>query len=581
MANLRRRNFRVALVACAPPLARIHERVFQALGIRESGQPGKPGGGCVLLSERGDLETFGLKYLAEEWLSKLDDGKKSPQKQAATWERFALAESSCFKVNQYLKREWASSPWSQEIRLATKLVSKVLGRFDWDEAAKGFGWGPGATTRLTRRKSDAAHKYSGTPHATIGNAILANACIKHSPLWEREFGFQPGHAFPVVEDTEGVGYVKIVDGNRITTVAKNYKTDRTIAIEPDMNMYVQRGIGSVMRNRLKRVGVDLDDQSRNQRLALVGSVANSLATIDLSMASDTVSRAVVELLVPPDWLEALGQCRSPFGVLPSGEKIFYQKFSSMGNGYTFELESVIFFCLALAVCRLSNEELTRVSVYGDDIVLPVGAAGRFEGLLSYLGFTPNLKKSFSDGPFRESCGKHYYAGFEVTPFYVKRAPKTLVDLFKIHNQLFRYLNRTRWLDNEQRSALRKVCAWLRSYAPASWRRPSIVDNMGDGAFVGYFDEVTPSTCRHGWDGYRFRSMVALPTQEFIDPPGLLLKSLVRMENIRFARTLDGSNPTLLCSEPETVEVFPVKEQRYVEDEIFVTRSLVHRQSALC
>lgn len=215
MANLRRRNLRVALVACAPPLARIHERIFQALGIRESGQPGKPGGGCVLLSERGPLEAFGLQYLASEWLSKLDDGKPSPDKEKTTWERFSLAESACFEVNQYLKRDWASSPWSSEISLATKLVAKVLGKFDWDEAARGFGWGPGATTRLTRRKSDAAHKYSGTPHATIGNAILANTAVRCNPLWA-------AHLSELSED-EGVGYVKIVDGNRIVTVPRTIK----------------------------------------------------------------------------------------------------------------------------------------------------------------------------------------------------------------------------------------------------------------------------------------------------------------------------------------------------------------------
>jgi hypothetical protein len=218
-------------------------------------------------------------------------------------------------------------------------MKRLLGEFSWDDASVHFGWGPGASTRLPRRRSDAAFKYSGRPDTTIGNAILANACIMRSPLWQEGLTFE-----------EGSGYCSIVPGNRIITVAKNYKTNRTIAVEPCMNMYVQKGIGGLMRRRLKRAGFDLNDQTRNQRLALIGSFSGTLATIDMSMASDTVSYELVRLLAPSDWFEALEQCRSPVGVLPDGTRIWYHKFSSMGNGYTFELETAIF-CCSCSGCR--------------------------------------------------------------------------------------------------------------------------------------------------------------------------------------------------------------------------------------
>ena len=572
MANFRRRSFRAALVDCSPPLARIHERLFRALGVHASGPTGRPGGSCMFLSDVGDLRRYAVDYFASEWLSKLDDGKRSPQKESTTWERFSQAESSCFETNQRLKREWVFSPWEQEISLASKIASKVLGNFDWDEAARGFGWGPGATTRLNRRKSDAAHKYSGNPHSTIGNAILANAVIRWSPLWERNL-------VPVA-DSEGIGYVKIVPGNRVVTVPKNYKTDRTIAIEPDMNIYVQKGIGSVIRSRLQRVGIDLNDQSRNQRLAQVGSISGRLATIDLSMASDTISRAVVELMLPTEWLEALGQCRSPFGVLPSGEKIFYQKFSSMGNGYTFELESLIFYSLALSVCLLSGEEVNRVSVYGDDLIVPSNCAARLMGLLEFLGFTPNAKKSFMTGPFRESCGKHYYLGHDITPFYVKRAPSTLMDLFKIHNQIYRMAHRWTWLDADSRLKVLEVCRWLRTFAPAAWRRPSLVDGIGDGGFVGQFDEVCPSVSRKGWDGYIFRCIQTLPDPDHLfDGGGLLVKALAYSKDSSDADFRGGSSsvvPGILEDILEAFEVLPIRGQRYVVGSTFVSRSFVHR-----
>jgi hypothetical protein len=382
--------------------------------------------------------------------------------------------------------------------------------------------------------------------------------------------------------------VKIVDGNRVVTVPKNYKTDRTIAIEPDMNIYVQKGIGGVIRNRLRAIGVNLDDQTKNQRLAEIGSFAGRLATIDLSMASDCISRSIVEKLIRSDWLEALGQCRSPFGVLPSGEKTFYQKFSSMGNGYTFELETLIFLSLAYAYATLHDEEVSRISVYGDDIIVPSTMAPGFCGLLQECGFTPNSKKSYWTGAFRESCGKHYFHGYDITPFYVKKYDGKLLSLFKIHNQIWRYQNRCVWLGPERRKELLSICRWLRSYAPASWRRPSIVDGLGDGGFVGYFDEVNPiygykqAKIEHGWDGYCFDTVLEQPDlDESVDHHGLLVKAVARIDRKRnpAVHVMGAKGELLLLKDDDAIEVYPTKGRRYVTGRIFVSASWVHRQCA--
>jgi hypothetical protein len=375
-------------------------------------------------------------------------------------------------------------------------------------------------------------------------------------------------------EDQGVGYLEIVAGNRIVTVPKNYKTDRTIAIEPDMNLYVQRGFGRYIRRRLQLVGVDLNDQTRNQKLACIGSLSGTLATIDLSLASDTISRGLVDRFIRPDWTSALGQCRSPFGVLPSGEKIFYQKYSSMGNGFTFELETLIFWSLAIAYARIHGEEVSRICVYGDDIIVPSTMAEGFCGLLSYCGFTANSKKSYWSGPFRESCGKHYYSGYDITPFYVKRAPSTLIDLFKVHNQLFRFIERSAdWLPLEKRLALRKVCKWLRSYAPASWRRPSILDGIGDGGFVGYFDEVCPQFHPDGLDGYLLRCFVEIPKpDESFDSLGLLVKAITGLntrKRFNYLRPFEDFE--------DEFGVLPIIGRRYVPGKVFLRSSLARRQ----
>lgn len=60
--------------------------------------------------------------------------------------------------------------------------------------------------------------------------------------------------------------------NNIAFVPKTAKTHRAIAVEPTLNTFVQRGIDLELRNRLKRVGLDLTDQTTNQELAMLGSM---------------------------------------------------------------------------------------------------------------------------------------------------------------------------------------------------------------------------------------------------------------------------------------------------------------------
>lgn len=434
----------------------------------------------------GDREAFAIGYLAAEYLSKLDDGKSSDQKESAAWDRFRQAEAACKETNERLLRTsrnkhlGAYGDVGSVLYTASRKIQGVLGPFCWNQASRHFGFGPGGTTRLPRSKGHGVHKYSGRPETTIGNACLAHAAImQKDPLWTEGLEFRVD-----------IGYCDIVPGNRVITVPKNYKTDRVIAAEPCMNIYIQKGIGGLIRDRLRRVGVNLNDQRHNQRLALAGSLDGSLATIDLSMASDTVSSVLVRHLLPPDWLVALEQCRSPVGTLPTGERIVYQKFSSMGNGYTFELESLIFWALCQACYDYLELEDRRIAVYGDDIIVPTAAVQKVVDTLAFCGFTCNTKKTHVSGGFRESCGKHFLSGYDVTPFYVKREVKSLRDLFLLHNNVYRWSARAPLAAD----TLEGVERWLeevREIAPRKWRRPRIPDGFGDGAFVGSFEQCAP------------------------------------------------------------------------------------------
>jgi hypothetical protein len=165
-----------------------------------------------------------------------------------------------------------------------------------------------------------------------------------------------------------------------------------------------------------------------------------LATIDLSMASDTICTELVYELLPLDWVMFLDSLRSPFTAMPDGTQLKNEKFSSMGNGFTFELESLLFWAITQAI---TDEECPggTVAVYGDDIVCQKQVSGKLIAALRVAGFVPNEEKSYVDGQFYESCGKHFFGGFDVTPAYQKESPSSAPEAIRLGNRLIRLADR--------------------------------------------------------------------------------------------------------------------------------------------
>lgn len=346
-----------------------------------------------------DVSDFRMQYFAAEAFSKTPWDIPGVNREAAAYEIFFKAEEACKRANARLI-EFESRPSLDVLRFrrARSMVAAVLGKFSWDDCLPHFSFGPGASTSLRRREARHENKWENGAHIT-GNCLpLFLAFSQFVPGWEHD-----GRR------------VSVVEGNRVTTVPKNAKTDRVIAIEPDWNMFFQRGIGGAIRYRLrKRLGLlKPDSQLTHQKLARLGSQDGRLATIDLRCASDSLSLALCEALLPADWFAAMLQCRSNQGIA-RGETVVYEKISSMGNGFTFELETLIFWALSRAVV-----ETGLVSVYGDDIIVPTELAEEVIFLLGQAGFETNPKKTFISGPFRESCGGHYFAGHDVTPPYFR------------------------------------------------------------------------------------------------------------------------------------------------------------------
>lgn len=478
---------------------------------------------------------FAEQYLLTEVLSKADFLELGIDRKASAAASFSDAEEACRLTN--LRVTANSTPIFPGVDagdfklVARRKISQLLGDFSWDEAERYFDFGPGANVGIPRARADRPNKIGlKRPTVTPGCLVLGNILLRRFDLWNW---------------VGGVACIpEVVAGNKIVTVPKNYKTERTIAIEPLLNSVLQKGIGAVIRKRLLRAGQNLNDQDRNGRLARLGSVSGVLATLDLKAASDTLALELVRELLPADWLRALELTRSECGVVPSGTVVRYQKFSSMGNGYTFELESLIFWAIC-ETCRDFHRvagslpssphpsgDRDTVSVYGDDIVVPDYLVDSVTAALTWAGFTLNKKKSFVDDcGFRESCGKHFFRGRDVTPLYVRKNVAHPERIIWLANSVKRLAFRMRGLEYSLDGRLESVHSWLVSQLPPFLRRPALPDGYGDGALLGDFDEVCPSKARSGLEGYVTRTTVRVFAEKSVDEEDSFVSDLFSRDRL--------------------------------------------------
>jgi hypothetical protein len=366
--------------------------------------------------------------LVVELFSKFDFQDSPFNKKERALLRFHEAEERCRETNFRVSRSIGmSNDINRVLHNAIRIIDKVLGEFVPSEMLEYSRFGPGSTLCVKGAYTTEYFKYCGeTPSVTPDCALYAEALIATDYQWKAHlYGVHPFDVCGPFSPIKEKEVKSETNYNKVAFVPKNAKTFRSIAIEPYFNVYFQLGVGGMIRRRLfRRAGINLDSQLRNQILAHKGSITGDLATIDFSMASDTISIETVRLLVSDSWFKHLDRLRSKNYMLEKGKPRFYQKFSSMGNGFTFELETLIFYALAIACCEDLGVETKDVSVFGDDVIIPTSAFSLYETVCTYLGFKTNEEKSFASGNFRESCGEDYLGGINVRPVFCKELDTT-------------------------------------------------------------------------------------------------------------------------------------------------------------
>lgn len=302
------------------------------------------------------------------------------------------------------------------IRSLRTIVERWCSRFDPSDLV--FGHGPGGVAGLGRTTLE--NKYRSLFRDDLINDVF-------------KFDYYTGHTSnQIVSAPDRI--------SQTIFVPKSYKTFRTISMEPATLMYLQQGVWRAIDRMVSSSfylsqRIDFHDQTRNQKLARIGSLTRNYATIDLSAASDSVSWKLVELLFSGTSLYPyMRATRSTHSFLPDRTLIELKKFAPMGSALCFPIETIIF----AAICEHSCRKVGRVrdsdfsgdfSVFGDDIIVPTEVTKDLVWSLGQLGFTVNSSKSFFDKEdwYRESCGAEYCDGFDVTPLRVSRSYRSNLD----------------------------------------------------------------------------------------------------------------------------------------------------------
>lgn len=432
------------------------------------------------------------------FFSKIQDLEIGIDKEKVAFEKFLDSEALCKESNELFRARRSGSvsfrPDVERVFVrAQRKIAEVLGRAPTLGELE-LHFGPGAT-RATKRK-DASIRRKLAEKLQCSEDLFG--AVKY--VLEEMPHLLDIHSVQSRTDEDGDEWELVpveITPARLNFVPKNAKTLRAICTEPGLNVTVQLGLGAWMAKRLAAFGIDIRDQSVNQRRALEGSLTGALATLDLSSASDTISTELVYELLPLDWAVLLNRARSRRVLLPTGDEILQEKFSSMGNGFTFPLETLIFWGLAGACCYAFSD----ATAYGDDLIVPTDRYLLLTEVLTAVGFLVNKSKSYHTGLFRESCGKDYFSGIDVRPVYTKDWVSGQ-SLYVLHNWYVRHgdTERAKWVETHIHPA-------TRIYGP---------DGYGDGHLIGDHPRRRPAKYDiRGYCGYFFDSYTTRTSKDQI------------------------------------------------------------------
>jgi hypothetical protein len=345
----------------------------------------------------------------------------------------------------------------------------------------------------------------------------------YSTSFLREHYLRNVHRFPEWISAEtfrsaALGEPLYVECSRLSFVPKTTAISRPICVEPSLNMFYQLGCGAQIEARLRSFfKIDLSLQPelnrRNARIGSMGRYKGCLATIDLESASDSISLELCRDALPKEAFHILSLLRTA-KCSYKGDTHTFGMMSTMGNGFTFPLQTVIFASAVTAVYSVFGRTARfglkgACAVFGDDIIVHSNMYERVVRFLHFLGFRVNTAKSFSQGPFRESCGCDFFNGVNIRGVYAKKLDN-VQDSYSLINAMTWFTARTGIYLVRSVSCVMKWCDATKTVPPTEdpssgiMVPASLASKRGFGrhtqarAYVCYVS--VPATVRIG-DGY--------------------------------------------------------------------------------
>lgn len=388
-----------------------------------------------ILTSDMNLSTARCLWLENSFFKKLED-TISLEADSRCLERFKKANQVC--------QDFAFRPESSFEEIVIGEVKSLFDNFfqrgpdlllDLSAIAEGFNVGPGASINV-ESYNFYTKLFDSSLSSTNGQLLqYYRSAISLYPEWrDAEIARHAIHGNDIVV------------GNRLSFVPKTSEISRSICTEPNLNMLFQKGLGLFLEKALRfRFGINLSTQpDSNRRLARLGSSDGSFGTIDLASASDSMSLNLLRQLIPPSAMRWFELCRSPSVIYPDGTVDELHMISSMGNAFTFPLQTILFASIVVACYRTLGVKPTydtkgplNFAVFGDDIIVRNDAYAFVIKALKLFGFSVNESKSFNFGDFRESCGGDFLRGHDIRGVYVKSL-KTSADVYSTINRLVRW-----------------------------------------------------------------------------------------------------------------------------------------------
>lgn len=348
----------------------------------------------------------------------------------STTEKFVSIQTEMKTVSKNIEQGNFSDETAMTLFFARRIVQEILQDFPGLDGNKFPRFGPGSVRNCGSSIYEKFEYMVATGAYTPVHQIPALILREHpdlelKPRRHPKGGKRPGNLLRTFHG--GLGQYPQVA--RFSDVPKKVNTNRGIGPEDAINMSNQLQLKDIVEKRIKssRFGrwMPFDRQETNQELAKVGASNNLLSTRDYSSASDTVTKSLVQMLVPDDWWRAFMRC-IPTGFILSehdfGPRRLYS-FATMGCGCTFVVETLIFYSIALGAYnyRLCLDGMTSfedvidaeiqvsdgITAMGDDVIVPFWLNPMLDRVGEELGFRINHDKTFTNGLFRESCGAEW------------------------------------------------------------------------------------------------------------------------------------------------------------------------------